>query len=78
MDDYVLMVERLQVAVVTRRCCRGSCAHCGGVAGPPATVPADDPVPAGVPDEVPVLGAGSAGGVEPVELGGVDVEPVAG
>ncbi len=55
MDDHVLVIERLQVAVGGLRCERGKRAHCPGDVDPPVAVPVADPLPVAVlVDELPV------------------------
>jgi hypothetical protein len=54
MDDHVLVIERLRVAVVPRRDGRARRAHCVGAGVPVAAVPVEDPVPVDVPVDDPV------------------------
>jgi hypothetical protein len=82
-DDYVLVIEGLRVALVPRRDFRARRAHCGGVDEPLAAVPVEDPVPVDevpvvepVPvDEVPVEGGWAEAGVVLVPGWVLDVEP---
>jgi len=62
-DDHVLVIEGLRVAVVPRREGRARRAHCVGAGVPVVAVPVGDPVPVEAPVDDPA-------GVEvPVEGG---------
>lgn len=79
-DDDVLVIEVLEVAVVRRPCRPGEGAHWEGADGVPVAVPVDGSVPVVFPCELPVVVLeGADGVVGVVEVSGVvDVASVGG